>query len=405
MTVPARRIYLDHNATAPLLPEARAAASSALDLVGNPSSVHEEGRRARACLEDARRSVGELLGADAANVVFTSGATEAANTCLAPEWMWDADIVSVTRLAVGDADHPATREGGSIENASVTRLPVDAAGLLDHGVLAAWLSGPRGIDAAQPRARSLSMLCLTLANSETGVLQDLSALRQRLAGRDVLFVLDVSQAAGRLPLSIAGSGADAMLLSGHKIGAPKGVGAYVLADQHRRPLPLLRGGGQERGMRAGTEALSLIAGFGAAARVAAARSSGDRDRLLALRERLVESLRETGAKFRIVGEEAERLPNTLCIAAPRLRAETAQIGLDLSGYAVSSGSACSSGKVGPSHVLAAMHAGGLDIDPAAGAIRVSFGYETTAFDIDSFADAFSRLLLRGQGEVGGRRAA
>ncbi|MBC8129071.1 MAG: cysteine desulfurase [Rhizobiaceae bacterium] len=397
MTVRPRRIYLDHNATAPLLPQAKAAMIHAFDLLGNPSSVHEEGRRARAAIEAARGAVANLVGAVSEGVVFTSGATEAANTCLVPEWTLDGASVAVKRLAVADADHPATREGGRFAAEAVTRLPVDRQGLLGLKALDAWLEDGVG--------RGWSMLCLTLANGETGVVQDIVPIVDRLIGRDVIFVLDVSQAAGRMPLSISDLRADALLVSGHKIGAAKGIGALVLADEARRPRPLLLGGGHEKGRRAGTEALAEIVSFGIAAGVAAERAPQAAAMLGPLRHRLAEGLAASGASFRIVGEGAARLPNTLTIAAEGLRGETVQIALDLAGFAVSSGSACSSGKVGASHVLKAMVDGGFDIDPSLGAIRVSFGYETTVDEIDAIVVAMSRVLRTSRQTSLGRHAA
>lgn len=384
MTDRPRRIYLDYNATAPLLPEARAALIDALDRSGNPSSVHAEGRRARAIVEDARRKVAALVGAAPEAVVFTSGATEAAATCLSPDWIEGGSEIPLGRLAVVETDHPCLRSGGRFAPRAVTRLPVDAEGRLRPEALGDWLS--------LAGETAPGMLALTLANSETGVLQDLANVSRALAA-DAVVVVDAVQALGRLPLDITELGCHALILSGHKIGAASGVGAYVLGDPRLTPSPLLTGGGQEKGRRSGTEAVAAIASFGAAAEVARERlTSGAAARLLALRRRLEERVADLGEVL-VVAAAAGRLPNTVMLAIAGMRAETAQIALDLAGFAVSAGSACASGKVGASHVLEAMREAGAPVDPSTGAIRVSFGYETVIGDIDAFAEAF-RVLLR-----------
>ncbi|GGD88638.1 cysteine desulfurase [Aureimonas endophytica] len=391
-----RRIYLDHNATAPLLPEARAALLAALDQVGNPSSVHAEGRAARALAETARRNVASLVGASAEAVTFTASATESAMTVLTPEWYRDGAEDRRTALAVLATDHPALREGGRFAPDDVTRLPVDATGVINLGALDAWLARLDGAPA---------LLALCLANGETGVLQPLAAIRERLEGRDVLLVLDVVQAVGRLSFDIGASGAAAVILSGHKLGAAKGVGALILADDGLRPARLVAGGGQEKGLRSGTEALPAIASLGAAALVAAARADAGTARLGALRDRIVARLEAAGCRFTWLGAAASRLDNTLALAIPGLKAESAQIALDLEGFAVSAGSACSSGKVGPSHVLAAMVDGGAAAERDGGLLRVSLGFETSEEDVEAFAAALAGIVARAQARDLARRAA
>lgn len=379
-----RRHYFDHNASAPLLPEARDAMLDALDEAGNPSSVHAEGRRARARVEDARRSVAALAGGSTEGVIFTSGASEAANAALSPVWLRGADTVRVGRMAVVETDHPCTREGGRLGADRVTRLPVDRNGLLIVETLREWLDRP---------GEGTPLVAITLANNESGVVQPVGPILEVLKGRDALFVVDAVQAGGRMPLDVAALGADALLLSGHKIGAAIGVGALVLADPETCPAPLVVGGGQERKHRAGTEAVPAIASFGAAATIAAARSEADRARLLVLRDRLEHRLHAAGDLV-VIGEGATRLPNTVFLSAPGLRSETAQIALDLKGFAVSGGSACASGKVAASPVLAAHARAGLPLDLNDGAIRVSFGYETLEAEIDAIADALAELIGR-----------
>ena len=388
MTSRDERIYLDHNASAPLLPEAREAAVAALALA-NPSSTHREGRAARAACEAARLAVARLVGGDGdvvppENVIFTSGATEAAAQLLSPRWLVGGETVDIFRLAVIETDHPATREGGSFAPAAITRLPVDRDGVVDLRALAEWASA----------SEAPGLLALSWANSETGVIQPLAAIRDAIAGRPVRLVLDAAQRAGRLPVDLAATGADAVILSGHKMGALKGVGAIVLASLSTRPFALLRGGGQERGMRAGTEALPAIASFGAAAEVARRRLGGSQSPLHDRRAWLEQQVSSRLPGAAILGRDAERLPNTAAIVHPGVKAETAQIALDLAGVAVSAGSACSSGKVGPSHVVAALADAGLPIDPGLGAIRVSFGFEPEKSALERFVREYERLALR-----------
>ncbi|KQT48805.1 hypothetical protein ASG43_08115 [Aureimonas sp. Leaf454] len=384
--MPTRRSFLDHNAGAPLLPEAREAMLDALDGTGNPSSVHTEGRRARAIVERARAEVAALVGAEPECVVFTSGASEAAATCLAPLWMTGDREMAIADLAVGAGDHACLIRAGRLFPGRVTHLPLTAEGGLDRSALRE-LSADRDDD-------DLPLLAVTLANSETGVLGDPAMPEIRRFAKAGRLVVDAVQAAGRIPIDMRSVGCAALLLSGHKMGALQGVGAYVLGDPARRPLPLIPGGGQEKGRRSGTEAVAAIASFGAAARVARRRiADGGPAGLLSLRRHLERRLGEAGG-ITIVASEADRLPNTVLATIAGLPAETAQIALDLKGIAVSAGSACSSGKVGPSAVLAAIEAAGGDIVAAKGAIRLSFGYETTIDEIDAAADALIDLATR-----------
>ncbi|SEP57803.1 cysteine desulfurase family protein [Thalassovita taeanensis] len=331
------RAYLDFNATTPLRAEARAAMIAAMDVVGNPSSVHAEGRAAKAVVEKARAQVAAALGAEGADIIFTSGATEAAALICAGRGLLGAEV-----------EHEAV--AAWVE----TNLPVDALGRV----------------AVSDPARSV----LQLANSETGVVQDLP---------EGLAVSDMTQGFGKLPLAFNWSGAQAALVSAHKLGGPKGVGALVI----RRGTDLaaqMKGGGQEMGRRAGTENVIGIAGFGAAAEAAARDlAEGRWARVEALRNSL-EAAIEAGAKDTIfVGKATARLPNTSCIATPGWKGETQVMQMDLAGFAVSAGSACSSGKVRASRVLRAM---GYGDDLAGGAIRVSLGLESTEEDVMRFAD-------------------
>lgn len=384
MTDPRQRIYLDHNASAPLCDAAREALGEALEIVGNPSSVHAEGRVARARLERARRQVAALLGAGSETVVFTSGASEAASTCLVPEWLRaDGSGRRFERLAVLATDHACLRSGGRFASDRVDDLPVDARGLVRREALAAWLS----------RHGASGLLAFAAANNETGVVQPFAEIAATARDGGAGVVLDAVQLPGRADLRGAAGCADAILLSGHKIGAPKGVGAFVLGDAAFRPRPLVTGGAQETRQRAGTEPLWAIAAFGAAAE-AALRALSDADRLRVLRDELQRSLAARCPSLVVVGEGAERLPQTLAVQVPGLKAETAQIRLDLEGFAVSAGSACGSGKVGRNPVLEAQIRGGLVADPDGGLLRISFGPRTPRADLERFAEAFGRMAVR-----------
>ncbi|MEE4346191.1 MAG: aminotransferase class V-fold PLP-dependent enzyme [Paracoccaceae bacterium] len=333
------RIYLDHNATTPLRPEARAAMLRAMDVLGNPSSVHAEGRGAKSLVEAARAQVAAAFGADGADVIFTSGATEAAALALAGRGLHGAEI--------------------------------------EHEAVAAWVATDLAVDrAGRVTVTDPAQSTLQLANSETGVIQTLP---------EGLAVSDMTQGFGKLPLAFNWTGATMALVSAHKLGGPKGIGALVV----RRGTDLaaqLRGGGQEQGRRAGTENIIGIAGFGAAAE-AAARDLADGVwvRVAELRN-ILEKAIEAGAPDTIFpGREADRLPNTTCIATPGWKGETQVMQMDLAGFAISAGSACSSGKVRASRVLRAM---GFDDDVASGAIRVSLGPQTTEDEVLRFAETW-----------------
>jgi len=377
-----KRIYLDHNATAPLLDEARAAMLEALDLPGNPSSVHFEGRAARAVVEKSRRQVARLVNADPAGVVFTSGATEAAATVLTPQFKMGKADLATSRLLVGAADHPCILGGGRFDSSRVVRIGVDHNGQVRLQALDDAL-------AETDKSSGPPMACLMLANNETGIVQamaDVAAIVKRHAG---ILVVDAVQAAGRIPVNITDLGADFLILSSHKIGGPKGAGALICASEILRPVPLIPGGGQEKGHRSGTENPAAIAGFGAAAEHVLAGLENHARQVTELRDRLEEGIRQRCADCIIYGVDIERLPNTSFFAIPGMKAETVQIAFDLAGIAVSAGSACSSGKVGPSHVLGAM-----GFDAEQGGIRVSLGPATSADDVEAFLAAFTGIVSK-----------
>jgi cysteine desulfurase len=377
----AERTYLDWNATAPLRPQARAALLAALDTVGNPSSVHAEGRAARRLMDDARLHVAMLMGAEAADVVFTSGGTEANAMALSPS-LRAADGRPVGPLLISTIEHPSVLAGGRFPSDAVMLLPVTADGIVDLGVIEQRLAG-------LAREGRRAVVSLMHANNETGVVQPVAEAATVVHSAGGLLHVDAVQSAGRIPCNINALGADLLTISGHKLGAPKGVGALIRrADAVNWPEPLVKGGGQERNTRAGTENVAAIAGFGAAAAAAGRELEIERTRLTALRDRLEAGLTAEFPQTVIFGATAQRLPNTTLFALPGVKAETAIIGLDLAGIAVSSGAACSSGKVAASHVLAAM---GVPMALARGAVRVSFGYATQDADVERFLAAWRKL--------------
>jgi len=365
------RIYLDWNATAPLRGEARAAALAALEVNGNPSSVHGEGRAARRLVEQAREQVAALVGAEPRNVVFTSGGTEANMLALVPR-------EPRQRLLASAIEHPSVLAGGRFPAGSVEHLPVSGDGQIDLA----------GLEQRLAALGSPVLVSIMAANNETGVVQPVSQAARLVHSAGGLLHVDAVQAAGRIACDITAMGGDLLTLSAHKIGGPKGVGALIGRTGLDAVKPLITGGGQERGARAGTENVPGIAGFGAAAAAARAALAAEAARMAALRDRLEGGLRAVSPGIVVFGTQAERLPNTTLFAVPGMKAETAVIAFDLEGVAVSAGAACSSGKVQASHVLAAM---GVPPQLARAAVRVSLGPTTTESDVDRFIEAWIKL--------------
>lgn len=376
------RIYLDWNATAPLLSEAQSAMLDALALSGNPSSVHQEGRAARAMIETARRQVAELVSAAPANVVFASSATEAANHVLTPHLRMGRAPLAASRLYVSAIEHPAVRLGGRFEAHAVSEIAVLPSGVVDLAALEVLL-------AAHPRESGLPMVAIMLANNETGIVQPVAEAARLVHAHGGLLVVDAVQAAGRLPIDINALDADFVILSAHKLGGPKGAGALVARGETLMPVPLIRGGGQEKGHRGGTENLAAIAGFGAAAAIAAKDIEPRNAAIRALRDRLENGMRKAAPDLVIHGADVERLANTCFFTLPGLKAETGQIAFDLEGVALSAGAACSSGKVGESHVLNAM-----GLDAKTGGLRLSLGPATDAAMIDRAVEIFGKIGAR-----------
>jgi cysteine desulfurase len=438
-----QRAYLDHNATAPLLPEARAAMIAALELAGNPSSVHAEGRKARSVIEEARRAVADLVNVKPEQVTFTSGATEAANLALTPDYRMGRGPFVFSKLYVSAVEHSAVLAGGRFAKEDLVVLQVDVSGAVllrsfgasQDGALDSAANQITGQDnaphatqlettaqdkaphpakleersrtapppsdrcasfgrsleealAAHDKSFGLPLVAVQLANNESGIVQPIAEISAIVKQHGGVLIVDAVQAPGRIPLDMSDGYADFLILSAHKMGGPKGIGALISFSTLLMPSPLLRGGGQEKGHRAGTEALSLIAGFGAAAGVVKKRLLKTED--LRAKRDAVEAIVLRHAPDAIIHSAGvERLPNTTFFTIPGLKAETMQIAFDLSGVALSAGSACSSGRLGASHVLEAMGLGQLG-----GALRVSIGHETTDADLVLFESALRDVVSR-----------
>ncbi len=353
--------YLDANATEPLRPEARSAMLAAMEVTGNPSSVHAADRAARRLLEDARESLADRFGAQPQNLVFTSGGTEADALAI-------HGLGAGRRIIVGATEHDAVRAAAP----DAARLPVDGQGVADLDALEALLAE------GQP-----ALVCLMLANNETGAIHPIAEAAAICRRHGALLHVDAVQAAGRMEVSLSSLGAHSITLSSHKLGGPTGAGALILAEAVAFVTPLIAGGGQERGRRGGTPPLTAIAGFAAASMVAS-----DASGLEPLRDAAESAAVAAGAI--VCGGGSSRLANTTCLALPDVRADAQVIALDLEGIAVSAGAACSSGKVAESHVLRAMGLGPL----ASQAIRVSLPWNATSADVAAFASAYRRMADR-----------
>jgi cysteine desulfurase len=361
-------------------PEVAAAMTRAFGLPGNASSVHAEGRAARAEIEAAREKVARLVNGRTKNVIFTSGGTEASNLVLSPSFRRNGQPASES-LFLAATEHPCGLDGHRFPASRVERIPVDANGIVDLGWLTARLA--RG-------AGKGFLVSVQLANNETGVLHPVAEAARLVHEHGGLIHTDAVQAAGKSPVDMAQLGVDALTVSAHKIGGPKGIGAVILAtDQLEIADRLIRGGGQEKGYRAGTENVAAIVGFGTAAEIALEAMDQETARLAGLRDEAEAHLRRVAPEGVVFSAEADRLPNTLAFAIPGLKAETALIAFDLQGIALSSGSACSSGKVRRSHVLDAM---GAQPALAEGAMRLSLGWMTTKEDVIRFAEACEKVV-------------
>jgi cysteine desulfurase len=370
------RAYFDWNATAPLRQEAREAMMLSMAMTGNASSVHAEGRAARQAIKNAREKVANLAGAEAKNVTFTAGATEANMLALTPALEIAGEKRRRDKLLVSAIEHPSVLAGGRFAPEVVEKLPVTSAGLLDlHALRSAIARAER------------PLVSVMLANNETGIIQPIAEIADIVHAANGVLHVDAVQAPGRIDCRISELGADLMSLSAHKLGGPQGAGALIRRGDTHIAEPLIKGGGQERSLRAGTENVAAIAGFGAAAAVA--NQTDTARRMTALRDSLEAGIQKVAPQAIIFGQGSARLPNTTLFAVPGMKAETAIIAFDLNGIAVSSGSACSSGKVQASHVLAAM---GVEPQLARGAVRLSLGWSTTQADVERLLSAWNKVF-------------
>jgi len=374
-----KSVYLDHNAGAPLRPSVREAMVEVMMDAGNGSSVHSHGRKARGRIEEAREQVARLCGARNRAVTFTSGATEANMTVLTPSWQDQGAPAYLDRLIRSAVEHPSVVSGGRFAAKDQSVLPVDAAGVVKLDQLKEML------EAGGP-----ALVSVMAANNETGVVQPLAEIGAMLKDTEHFFHVDAVQAAGRMPIDIEAWQADAVTLSAHKFGGPQGMGAIVVRSTARVPAPLITGGGQENWRRSGTENVAGIVGFGIAAADAYIEAQ-DTDAITALRDRLESGIAAVCSQVAIFGHDAQRLGNTSCFAVSGIQAETALIAFDLERVSLSSGSACSSGKVSVSHVLTAM---GIEEETARCALRVSLGWDTCEEDIDRFLELWPVIVDR-----------
>ncbi len=376
------RIYLDYNATAPARAEVREAVAETLLLHGNPSSVHAEGRRVRALVEQAREKVAALAGADVKKVIFTSGGTEANVTALSPLNV-NRDAPGEVVCFISEIEHPSILASGRFSADAVNLIGATSDGIIDVASLERAIT-----EHCADKDKPSFMVSIMRANNETGALQPVKRIAEIVRENGGVLHCDGVQAAGKIPLDINELGAHMMSLSAHKIGGPHGVGALVLGEgMASLPSPLIVGGGQELRARSGTENVAGIVGFGVAAECAL-RGLEDMTRLAGLRDRLELEILARAPRSVFFSQDVERLPNTANFSTPGMKAETLVIALDLAGVAVSAGASCSSGKVEQSHVLVAM---GADEEAARGAIRVSLGWDTSEEDIDAFIAAWANI--------------
>ncbi|MEP3275075.1 MAG: cysteine desulfurase family protein [Stappiaceae bacterium] len=389
----ARRIYLDHNASAPLRPAAREAMLTSLDNFGNASSVHSEGREARAHLTAARNQLADLVSADPNAIIFTSGCTEANVTVLTPDYLLGSKELGLSKLLIGASEHPSVLSGGRFSQDTTEIVPVDENGMTNLSLL------KERLDELTKNDRRV-LVSIMAANNETGVIQPSGEIAEIVKSAGGIFHVDGTQILGRCPATMATLGCDVMTVSAHKLGGPKGAGAIIIAGGVLRMAPLVTGGGQETYRRSGTENIAAIAGFGAAAKEVS-ENVDEPSKITAMRDWLEAELRAISPDIVFFGSDVDRIGNTSCFAVPGVSAETAVIACDLEGVAVSSGSACSSGKVSASHVLGAM---GVPADLARGAIRVSLGWSNTQEDVERFADIWRSVTKRFRPQATGEAA-
>lgn len=372
------RRYFDYNASAPLSQSAQAALLASFNIYGNPSSVHQEGRAAKALLQKARRTLATHLAVDSQNIIFTSGASEAAATLLTPYYKMGRAEIYFSKLYLSAGEHPAIATGGRFSSINICTIKLKADGCLCFDHLEERLK-------THDNKEGLPLVAVQAANSETGVIQPLIEVASLVKQYGGVLIVDAAQYFGKLPLNISQFGGDFFILSGHKIGAPKGIGALVALGNSLMPTPLIAGGGQENGFRGGTQTAPLAAAFAAA--ISDNEAYRSMTHIETVRNYLEEGLKACVPHITIYGQEAPRLGNTSYFSIPQLKAETAQIGFDLAGFATSAGSACSSGKVTKSSILTAM-----GVQEHSGALRVSLGGEVSFTDIDAFLQTLKKML-------------
>lgn len=378
-----KRRYFDHNATTPLKKTARMALLESLEIFGNPSSVHTEGRAAKALLQKARRQIAESLNTSPDHVVFTSGASEAAMTLLTPFYNMGRSKIRFSHLYIGATEHPSVAEGGRFSQEFISTVAVDQDGLIQQDKLVSLLNN-------HDKTTGLPLVAIQAANGETGVLQPIKEIAAIVRDFGGILIVDLTQYVDKNFVDIHQMGGDFFILSAHKIGGPKGIGAFISSGNLLMPTPLIVGGGQEKGLRGGTEALPLVAAFGAA--ITDLYTKEEIKQLRDLRNKLEDGIQKICHDVEIFGKKVPRLPNTTYFTVRDIKAETMQIAFDLAGFSVSAGSACSSGKVKQSRVLEAM---GYHIPN--GAIRISIGQCTTSQDIDDFLLFFSQIISNKEG--------
>lgn len=378
-----KRRYFDHNATTPLKKTARMALLESLEIFGNPSSVHTEGRAAKALLQKARRQIAESLNTSPDHVVFTSGASEAAMTLLTPFYNMGRSKIRFSHLYIGATEHSSVAEGGRFSQEFISTVAVDQDGLIQQDKLVSLLNN-------HDKTTGLPLVAIQAANGETGVLQPIKEIAAIVRDFGGILIVDLTQYVDKNFVDIHQMGGDFFILSAHKIGGPKGIGAFISSGNLLMPTPLIVGGGQEKGLRGGTEALPLVAAFGAA--ITDLYTKEEIKQLRDLRNKLEDGIQKICHDVEIFGKKVPRLPNTTYFTVRDIKAETMQIAFDLAGFSVSAGSACSSGKVKQSRVLEAM---GYHIPN--GAIRISIGQCTTSQDIDDFLLFFSQIISNKEG--------
>ena len=377
------QIYLDNNATAPLRTEARDIMLTVLTECGNPSSIHSLGRDAQARISLARDQVAILVGAEANNVLFTSSCSEANMHVLSPHYKKGADLINFDKLLVGATEHPSVLSGGRFDSNAIEKLPVNENGLIDCEYLTQILKKYHN-DGLQ------TLVSIMFANNETGVIQPIARIGEITKEFNCCFHVDATQIIGRKKIVLASLNCDMLTMSAHKLGGPLGVGAIVFAEKHLRPSPLIKGGGQESHNRAGTENVAAICGFGAVAEKIFDNFQ-EQEEVNNLRDYLEQEMKLIAPELIIFGDKVQRIGNTSCFSMPGIKAETAVIAFDLEGVAISSGSACSSGKVSESHVLKAMN---VPANLVQSALRVSLGWANKQEDIERFLKKMRLLIER-----------